>query len=332
MHRFIAGTCTMHLKIAPKGPWMVRGETKQETFIDQRGRQNLRDYLCPIQDGEGHPVLPASSLKGVLRSTAERILRSMEPDRVPSLRPLADVPFIHNENDLPVLRRCEISDSELDAWNNRHKRYTEDQLAPGHVYTILSPASQLFGCTLHAGLVTLDDAHVPKKKTMRRSHVAIDRFTGGVGEGPFIEELAPADTPLQTRLSIRNFALWHIGLMALVFQEINRGYVHIGGGTRKGQGQVQIDVPCVGFCYAQRVYGASSGIISAQARLKAGDVPPDVLQAEEQMVLLKTAEKQEPRGWRNAGTVSLLVQEEQVQQLFREAVGQAWRQWIRVVI
>lgn len=341
MHRFIAGTCTMHLTITPQGPWMVRGETIEEKFVDHRGRQNLRDVLCPLQDNQGKPVLPASSLKGVLRSTAERILRSMHPGRGPSLRPLADEPFVReNEAELKHLTRSQIADSELSLWNEHHKRYKREDLEPHRVYTLLSPASQLFGCTLHAGLVTLDDACAKQKDTRRRSHVALDRFTGGVGEGPFIEELAPQDAPLHTRLTITNFALWHIGLLALVIQEINRGYVHMGGGTRKGQGQVNIAVSCVDIRYAKHMYTVSKGIISAQAHMKdrysgMDDVPADVINAEKGIILLGMLEPQEqqetPKGWRDAGMVYLVVQEQHVQQLFKESVTTAWRTWIEEV-
>ncbi len=342
MHRFIAGTCTMHLTITPQGPWMVRGETIEEKFIEHRGRQSLRDILCPLQDNQGNPMLPASSLKGVLRSTAERILRSMHPKRDSSLRPLADDPFVReDEAELKQLKRSQIADSELSLWNDHHKRYEREKLEPHRVYTILSPASQLFGCTLHAGLVMLDDACAKQKDTRRRSHVALDRFTGGVGEGPFIEELAPQNTPLQTHLTITNFALWHIGLLALVIQEINRGYVHMGGGTRKGQGQVNIDVSCVDIRYAKHMYTVSKGIISAQAHMKdryrgMDDVPPDVSNAEnaeQGVILLEELTAQEPQGWRDAGMVHLVVEgKQQAQQLFKEAVTKAWRMWIEEVV
>jgi len=340
MHRYIAGTCTMHLTLTPQGPWMVRGETREEPFTDHRERRSLRDILWPIQNHQGSPVLPASSLKGVLRSTAECILRSMQPERSPALRPLADDPFVHpNEADLNRLERAAIADTELVEWNNRHRRYTSE-IKPDQVYRILSPASQLFGCTLHAGLVTLEDACASERRTWRRSHVAIDRFTGGVGEGPFIEKLAAAETSLTTTLTITNFALWHIALMALVVQEISRGYVHVGGGTRKGQGQVQIAIPRLDISYARAAYNKSDnkpvGIISAQARLEdepwhATDVPLDVVAAEGGITLLETLEPQSPRGWREESTVLFLVQEDQVEQLFREAVAKAWRAWIEQV-
>lgn len=335
MHRFVAGTCTMTLHIVPQGPWMVRGETRKESFRNHRGQQDERDVLHPLQNAQGYPVLPASSFKGVLRSTAERILRSMQPERSPELVPLADDPFVHDANDLPQKQRGHIADSELKEWNNHRHCYTNEQLAPERVFLLLSPASQLFGCTLHAGLVTLDDAQVQQKTTQRRSHVALDRFTGGVGEGPFIEELAPAKLPLRTTLTITNFALWQIGLLALVFQEINRGYVHLGGGTRKGQGQVTIAIPQITFQYAEAIYANSAGVISAQARLAHApwneQVPDPVQQVEAELALLPDLQPQISQGWREAGMTVLIAQETTVQRLFAEAVRHAWCEWIEVM-
>ncbi len=338
MHRFLAGTCTMTLCITPQGPWMVRGETRKESFRNHRGQQDERDVLHPLQDAQGYPVLPASSFKGVLRSTAERILRSMQPERSPELVPLADDPFVHDASDLKQKHRGHIADSELKEWNEHHQRYPsllDAETFPQCVYPYLSPASQLFGCTVHAGLVTLDDAQVNQKTTQRRSHVALDRFTGGVGEGPFIEELAPAQLPLHTKLTITNFALWQIALLALVFQEINRGYVHLGGGTRKGQGQVTIAIPQIIFQYAEAIYGDSAGVISAQARLAHApwheQVPEPVQQVEADLALLPDLQPQLPRGWREAGMKVLIAQETTVQRLFAEAVRHAWSKWVALM-
>ncbi len=333
MQRFIAGTCTMQLAITMQGPWIVRGQTKQETFIDQRRQQSRRDILYPLLDAQGRPLLPASSLKGVLRSTAERILRSVDPERSASRIPLADEPFIHQPYELPRLQRGQIADSELIEWNKGQRHYSSEELTPQTIYKRQSAASQLFGSTLHAGLLRLEDAAAPSVQRHRRSHVAIDRFTGGVGEGPFIEELAPAATTLETKLTLTNFALWQIGLLALVFQEINRGYVGLGGGTRKGQGRVQINAARITIQYPELVYNVPSGVISAQARLadppwSSPDVPKEVVAVERGCVLLAELEPYLDQNWRESGTRTLLVQEDQIESLFTAAVATVWRAWV----
>jgi hypothetical protein len=134
--------------------------------------------------------------------------------------------------------------------------------------------------------------------------------------------------------------------MALVFQEINRGYAALGGGTRKGQGQFRIDIPRITCTYAANIYDVPHGIISAQAQLagrhyRARDVPPAVTTIEAEyvpdtdppdvrsrVVLLRDLhiDPQPERDWRDAGLVTLTIQEgAQVTQLLREAVELAWR-------
>lgn len=344
MHRFVIGTWSLQLTLTPHGPWLVRGQTDAERYTDGRGRPGSRDVLFPLRDEQGRPLLPASSLKGVLRSTAERILRTMQPaDRAPSLAPFADDPFVHRGGMpaedyarwLSKQPRAAIADSELPEWAKAQPTPPAD-LEPARVYRVLSAASQLFGATVHAGLLRLDDATAATTTTHRRSHVAIDRFTGGVGEGPFIEQLAPASIPLTTQVTVSNFALWQIGLLALTFRELSQGYGAVGGGTRKGHGQVTIAVSEVAFSYMEAAYDRSGGIVSAQARLAddqwcgtgmAHNVPAAVL-AEREVTLLPDLAPQRAQDWRAAGTVRLAVPDAQVSELFRQAVRDAWMPWI----
>lgn len=337
MQRYFSGDCRIHLRLTPTGPWMVRGQTEQEQ-ADSRGRTSL--VLMPLRDRRGRPLLPASSLKGVLRATAERILRSLDPERSLTRRPLADDPFVE-DNDKERLRtsdRGQIADSELLDWMQAHGNQLP---APMAVYPLLSAASQLFGATVHAGLVTLEDACANDAGSWddarwRRSHVAIDRFTGGVGEGPFVEALA--DTmPLETVLTVTNFALWHLALIGLTIQELNLGYAVVGGGTRKGQGQMHIDVPEISVRYAHAGLH-ERGIVSAQARLAghpwnaAESVPAEVRAIESDTVLLPELAPITPRNWRDDSVRTLIATGAEVEQLFAQAVSNVWRRWVPLMI
>lgn len=350
MHRYLSGTMTFALRLTPAGLWMVRGQSTQEAFTDSRGRQSQREVLQPLLDAQKRPLLPASSLKGVLRSTAERILRTIDPDRPADLTPLADATFLQHDhqadgnagNDdakerakrwLRTQRRADIADSQLLEW---YEANDHPQPEGNALYPLLSAASQLFGATPHRGLVALEDARAATDTLARRSHVAIDRFTGGVGEGPFLEELTPdAQQPLETTLTIANFALYQIGLLALTFQEINRGYTGIGGGTRKGQGRVRIAVTAATIRYEHRD-PAARGIVSAQVRLVgppwyARDIPPAVQAIEQSVALLADVRPVEPHGWRERGVQTFKLNQAQTERLFAEAVERAWCPWLDVV-
>lgn len=312
----------MEIDLTPAAAWVVRG-----------AENDLR-----LMDADGRPVLPASSLKGVFRSTAERILRSMDPGRGSALTPLADATFGLPEGQrdtLGSLPRGEIADSYLNEWL---AVTGHDPLTARAVYPRLSPASQLFGATLHAGLVTLDDARLPSGAYVDRPHVGIDRFTGGVAAGATFSERLNKAATLSTTLTIVNFAHWQLALLALVFQEINRGYSAVGAGGHKGHGRMTIRVRRMEFQYPEAVYGGQkAGIVSAQGWIASQTaVPrdaPGAVTAETAAVLLPDLVKRTDRnGWRDDGLVTLVVEgDATVRELFREAVAKGWTPWLEHV-
>ena len=334
MHRFIAGTCVLTLRLTPEGPWMVRGETERERTPN--GRE--RNLLLPLLDRNGRPTLPGSAIKGVLRSTAERILRSVGPARDPLRAPLTDPTFVIDpQRDLAGLPRANVADSELAKWvaDQPTDNPVPLNLAPPAVYATLSATSQLFGATLHAGLLTLTNASAPNPSMQRRSHVAIDRFHGGVGEGPFLEALASADTTLSTSLTITNFAFWHLALLAFIIREIDEGFVSFGLGTRKGQGRMRATLSDLTFSYPDLAYNVPAGIISAQARLAAppwsvADVPLAVQLADADPVATDLTPTP-PADWRSAGTRGIRVDGERVTLLLREIVNGPWATWLHAM-
>ncbi len=329
MHQYTAGICAITLQLTPNGPWMVRGETRRETTV--RG-----SVLEPFMDQKGQPALPGSALKGVIRSTAERILQSIGSARDPLTAPLIAPIFVEHGRDLHGFGRADVSDSELLAWHATLSQEQQAQLpvTPDRIYMLLSAASQLFGATVHAGLLHISDAGVAAA-TARRSHVALDRFHGGVGEGPFVEELVSTKAPLTTQIEIHNFALWHIALLALVVREINEGYVRFGLGTRKGQGRMQAQMTHMRFEYSALAYQIPSGILSAQARLAAppwnmADIPQAVLQAES-LPVCPELHPREPTCWQEEGIRFIDVPEKQVLPVLQALVAGPWQTWIRTI-
>ena len=130
--------------------------------------------------------------------------------------------------------------------------------------------------------------------------------------------------------------MWHIGLLALAFQELNLGFVGIGAGTRKGQGHVRVEVPNVELRYSPTVYNVPAGAISAQARLRdapwnAQDVPDATYAVERGVVLLRDLAPRPAGGWRERGAAVLCAEGAQAHELLRATVAQAWRPWVEHV-
>lgn len=127
----------------------------------------------------------------------------------------------------------------------------------GRVETILSLIdaprkseliNHLFGSTQHGrGLLGFEDSvvepnSIPGGKLQNRTHVAIDRFTGGARDGGlFVVEAVPAKTPLTLTIRsdhplpepVRN-------LLRHVFRDINDGLIGVGGMVTRGYGGLQL--------------------------------------------------------------------------------------------
>lgn len=106
----------------------------------------------------------------------------------------------------------------------------------------------LFGSTQHGrGLLGFEDSVIepnliPGGKLLNRTHIAIDRFTGGARDGGlFVVEAVPARTPLTLTVRsdhplpepVRN-------LLRHVFRDINDGLIGVGGMVTRGYGGLRL--------------------------------------------------------------------------------------------
>jgi len=201
------------------GPWRIGTGAKPE-----RGSREKLPLLRAWPGGP--PVVPGTAVKGLLRSRAEFILRSVGMTPLP----------------------CEAG-------------------ACGSCWTC-----EVFG---HGGGADEESAAVGRRAAVRfadsmvgspvpaeRTHIAIDRFTGGVLDGALyttevleggtfaIEAtLLPGETSGQRREEIA-------GLLRLVLEDLNDGIIGMGGGTTRGYGSVRVE------------FGASSGVLPSVADAK----------------------------------------------------------------
>ena len=202
------------------------------------------------------PYIPGSSLKGVFRSYAEKICRSLRDDLVPVCLPYEDP------------RQIEVGEEDHQASCGLiFEKYKKDQnknMVPTHdVYRLSCPACRLFGSHGFVGRFAASDAY-PKPGDSPlleiRDGVAIDRFTGGAAKGAKydLEVLTKGD--FQSTLEIRNFERWQIGLIALVLRDMEDGLVRIGFGKSRGLGRIKAEITRLQITYYNRDVTVLSGL------------------------------------------------------------------------
>ena len=210
MHKQIVNELRLDFVIEPQGPISIksgRAAGADPTLLDM-------NFVRTDHGDLGTTVyLPGSSLKGVLRSHAERIARTLG------------------------LRCC---DPLGDGSCGRRLEGREGLSSP-QKYAELCTICRLFGHTVQASHLCISDAYpqTPILRTERRDGVAIDRVSGAVAGGPFSLEVV-TEGRFATQLSLHNFQLWQVGLLAIALRDLERGRVPIGFGKSRGLGRVTV--------------------------------------------------------------------------------------------
>lgn len=179
-----------------------------------------------LRDALGLPFIPGSSLKGVLRSTIESILRAV--DRRDTGLWACD-PLV--ESGAVQLRACGAHEGG---------RRQEAQEAPH------CAVCNLFGSRVLASHVRISDAVVREAGRRNpievRDGVAIDRDTGTVaGRLKYDFEVVAPGTRFDLEVFVENPEPWSMGLLLMGFDQIAAGYTAVGGFTSRGLGRVHIE-------------------------------------------------------------------------------------------
>ncbi len=214
MHKRRLNELTLHAVLEPAGPLLIKS-----------GRESGADPTLPDMNfvRTNHPdhkdqrtiYLPGSSLKGAIRSHVERIIRT-----------------VRGEN-----REICCDPLSRDSCDRRLSRMKIQSTA--HEYRELCLACRIFGHTVHASHFISADAYPtePINELPVRQGVAINRFSGGVGFGPFEMETAVSGL-FQLRLALQNFEVWQVGLLALAMRDMSEGRLLLGFGKSRGFGKV----------------------------------------------------------------------------------------------
>lgn len=298
MHRRRYAICTLKLQITAKSPLLVQGA--QATA----GTATFYEAHDPV-DNKKKYCIPASSLKGVWRSTVESILRTFDPQ-------LACDPF------------CEEA-----GVNQSCSKRLERQGAAEFAYAASCPACRLFGSTAHAGLVQVQDAWATSNPIpFSYTGIAIDRFTGGAKAHALYKQAAlPTSTTFTTSITLENFEFWQLGLLALVCREMSEGRVRLGSGARRGRGHVEIswqqaEIRYPSVLYAAAVQDKHEKLASTQALAVAQD---QLAYPQTEEWLLPDVKAVEPQHWSEQWWTRLILDKATLATLQIACVEQALR-------
>lgn len=168
---------------------------EQRTSISEPGGKRE----TPRRDG-----VPGSSLRGALRSRAERIVRTLWP--------------------------------EIDLWEPVDARRSDVEGAGGDPG---DPASRLFGSTARAGLVRVLDAPADGSHRQRFDFVAIDRLTGGAADKLKFDAEAVVGGTLDVTVEMRGDDGPSLGLLTLVLCDLATGDLPVGSRRYRGFGSFE---------------------------------------------------------------------------------------------
>ncbi len=230
MHRRALNHARLTFGLRPRGPLLVKSglESADPT---RPGMEFVRTR---------HPLvgetiyIPGTSLKGALRSQAERLLRGLNID---VCDPLAK----RERRDPRAKPQC------------RDKR---DEPSPA-TYKRQCLVCRTFGSLSLTGRCSLSDAYpwdpraddatraeqaVQANATERRVQVGISRKDGSTAEGTLFDLEVAVAGAFWGEARLDNFELWQLGLLAAVLDDVDAGNVPIGFGKSRGLGQLSVDL------------------------------------------------------------------------------------------
>lgn len=189
--------------------------------------------MTPVQtkrNGRDVYYLPGTSLKGVFRSHLERIGRTLKDGVI-------CVPYYDGDK---------ADDRHLPPVASEQKSYgcsfrLQEVPTTAECYRRSCPVCRLFGSLKFGGRAGFSDAlplEGQEPQVELRNGVCIDRFTGGVAQGPFEMTVLVGGT-FETVLRLTNFELWQLAAIHLLFQDLADEMISIGSGQSRGLGRIR---------------------------------------------------------------------------------------------
>ncbi len=258
---------------SPPNPHVARSWLELELTLQATGPFLANDATMARRAGfdhaplvEGRPVLPGASLRGVLRSQAERIARTLATvTAVDAADFLRRCPACS-----PVARRKDEAKSvPLECCDALLTIPTDEEVGEED----LCLACRLFGSARLGSRLLVEDAPLQKDTAPQykvQDFLAIDRFTGGGRDSAKFDAVALWRPAFTARLRLDNPRAWELGWLALVLRDLAEGWLTVGFGRAKGFGQVTTPAWMARIGFLQP---ADFPAASADAATQASSVP-----------------------------------------------------------
>ncbi|MDA3898206.1 MAG: CRISPR-associated RAMP protein Csx7 [Desulfobacteraceae bacterium] len=251
------------IEIHPKDPMLIKSGLAAVGGVDMAFVRTYRE------DGKEEPFIPGSSIKGMFRSYAEKICRSLQLQDKP-------VPVC-----LPYLDPKDEKDGEKRqaSCGLRFEKDKKKETIPStDLYNLSCPACRLFGSNVFIGRFATSDAYITDEFRQNgqpvfeiRDGVAIDRLTGGAARGAKYNLEVLTRGEFSTTLEIRNFERWQLGLIGLVLRDMEQGLVRAGFGKSRGLGSFNAKIINFQLAYYNQSPKELSGLSRLVSEKEASD-------------------------------------------------------------
>ena len=218
----------IEMTIVPIDPLLVKSGHATVGGVDMA-------FVRTYRHGEKEePFVPGSSIKGMIRSHAEKICRSLRETPVPVC-----LPYLKPGDESAEEARQASCGLRLEKFKKDKRK---SSIPSPDVYSLSCLACRLFGCHSAIGRFAASDAYLAEdfKKNFVleiRDGVAIDRFTGGAAKGAKYDLEVLTRGEFETVIEIRNFERWQLGLVGLILRDMEEGLVRLGFGKSRGLGR-----------------------------------------------------------------------------------------------
>jgi CRISPR-associated RAMP protein (TIGR02581 family) len=197
-----------------------------------------------VRTAAGRPYVPGSSLKGVLRSAAEALLRGgslqEEPagEKIWACDPIAGKDRVCVSHDRAKAIREEVAEEA-----RRQEEEPDYRKAAEKIWDESCTVCRLFGSLALAGRVRFADLPLRGEAPLfeLRNGVGIDRDKELAADGVLYDfEAVPPETEFELRVTVDNPTDPEVGLLLYLFHELDEGNLTLGGKASRGLGRVRI--------------------------------------------------------------------------------------------